>query len=816
MKKRWIVILVILFSLYVSLFFIPLSYDGYESPEKSHKILSGPNRYTSLPVVEVTIDPLRDTREACDAAVALSTSIGFTPQYAATRDNKVILHYDVAETTLDIVRSVLRGHPKKEQIAAHYRSVKLGPSTKSILASCDRYQIPYLRLNDKSLFQVGYGIHRKMIEASCNSHTSAISELIAKDKDLCKQILEKIGIPVPKGFYINGRSQLLEKYRQFNGPVVLKPYNGNHGDGVITNIRSEQELVAAYDIVETINSSMLIEDFITGDDYRVFVVGDKVVAVARRTPPSVVGDGTHTISDLVEQLNRDPKRGEGHSALLSRVEADEVMRYYLATKGLSLNSIPNVGERVVLRNNGNLSSGGSAEDVTNQIHPETVQDCISACRQIGLNICGIDIVCKSISTPLRQQGAIIEMNSGPGLRMHLSPNTGEGRDVATPILADLFPTGQTRIPLVAITGTNGKTTTVQLVSHILRGLYKTVGKTTTNGVYINDEAIIRGDCSGPSSAVSVISNPTVEAAVLEVARGGILRKGLGYDKATVACITNIGQGDHLGKNYEDSSIDDLIEIKSTVIRNVERGGSVVLNLDDPYYHRLRAVVTAKLITFSMTREADLSYDRPNGCIRYGDVCFRLSRFPIMETGMDFQVENVMAAIGCALGCGVSPALIQGQLETFVNDSRTNPGRMNVVSYGPHRIVLDYAHNLDSIEKIAQYAGQHPNHYRVVVYPPIGDREEQTIRSITHRLSESFDYMIVYVDDATRRGRTTEELFSIATSSIPVGKNHTIYGEMNAIRAGFERIQDKPTLLMILVDDVDGAIQCVDEIKKNKQ
>jgi len=814
MKKRWIILAILAIILYTVFSMPHVSIDMYQPPEKNHKVLTGPNRYASLPVIEVVIDG--DARKVCQDAIALSASIGFTPQYATTRGNKLVIHYDDAETTLEIIRAVLRGHPEKEQLASRYQSVKLGPSTRSILAACDRNEIPYRRLNDQSLFQVGYGIHRKMIEASCSSHTTSIAEIIAKDKDLCKQMLEKIGIPVPRGFYVEGKRQLLEKYRQFNGPVVLKPYDGNHGDGVITNIRSEAELIAAYDIVEPINSAMLIEDFITGNDYRVLVVGYKVVAVARRTPPSVVGDGVHTISYLVEQLNRNPKRGKGHSALLSLVEFDDVMTYYLSTKGMSRNTVPASGERVVLRNNGNLSSGGSAEDVTDQIHPETAEDCVMACRQIGLNICGLDIVAESISTSLRKQGAIIEMNSGPGLRMHLSPNSGKGRDVATPILADLFPDGRSRIPLVAITGTNGKTTTVQLVSHILRGVYQTVGKTTTSGVYINDEEIIKGDCSGPSSAISIISNPTVEAAVLEVARGGILRKGLGYDKATVGCITNIGKGDHLGEHYEDSTIDDLIEIKSTVIRNIERNGSVVLNRDDPYYDRLRALTTARVITFSISSsDADVYYDR--GRILYRGFRFDLNRFPIMETGMDFQIENVMAAIACSIGCGVEPLLIKNRLESFVNDFRSNPGRMNVIPYGRHRIVLDYAHNEDSIEKIAEYASRHPTHYRIVVYAAPGDRDEQTLRHITRRLSETFDHIIFYVDDATQRGRTPNELFAITTSSIPAEKpHHTIYGEMNAIRLGFEMIS-QPSLLMVLVDNVENAMQCVDQqIKKNKE
>ena len=798
-----------------------------ENQEKSYKIISGPNRYSSYPVIEVSINEnileILDILDILEKSIELANYVGYVPKYSLTRKNKVILHYVVPEITLDIIRTILRfgkdvPEKEKEKLSKRYRSLKLGPSTNAIIEECQKNEIPYIRLNDNSLFQVGYGKHRKMIEASCTSNTMLISEMIAKDKDLTKKILQKIGVAVPKGYYIQGKQELLEHYLLFDTPVVLKPYNGNHGDGVITNIRTEKELLDAYDIVKKINSAMLIESFIKGNDYRVLVVDYKVIAVAKRTPPFIIGDGTHTIFELVQELNLDPKRGEGHSSLLSHVEFDDVMIYYLASKGMTKNTIPKQGQKVILRNNGNLSSGGSAEDVTDQIHPETVYQCEMACRQIGLNICGLDIVCNDISEPLTSQnGAIIEMNSGPGLRMHISPNVGQGRNVAESIVSDLFPDGISRIPIVSITGTNGKTTTVQLVAHILRGVYETVGKTTTNGVYVNDELVIKGDCSGPSSAESILSNPDVEAAVLEVARGGILRRGLGYDKATVGCITNIGNGDHIGKNYEDSTIDDIIEIKSTVIRNIVKDGFVVLNMDDKYYDQLRRMVpsSVRVITFSLNnKDSVISYDRFRREISVDDIKFQVDRFLIYkETEIDFQLENIMAAIGCSLACGISPLLIQRGLESFVNDYHTNPGRMNVIPYGKNTIVLDYAHNLDSIKYICSYVSQSRfhDHEKIVVYTVAGDREEEILSEISRKLTDCFDYSIFFVDEDTKRGRTTDELLSIISRN-----SKYIYGETNAIDGGFDRISNisNPVLFMILVDDVNSSVDhVISKIKK---
>jgi cyanophycin synthetase len=782
-----------------------------------HKIVTGPNRYSSYPIIE--FGGISNPNEILRQVVVLSKAIGFEPLFYTVHKNKMVIHYDVPDVMIAMVEHIVADVSGKIDDATRkkfidlYGSLKLGPSTKSLIDECKRRNIPYIRLNKNSLFQVGYGIHRKMIEASCTSKTLSIAESIAKDKDLTKNVLKSIGIPVPKGYFIDNKDDLLTHYRTFDTPVVLKPYDGNHGDGVITNIRSEQELVQAYEIVKRINPMMILESFIVGSDYRVLVVGEKVVAVAKRTPPFVIGDGKHTIFQLVEQLNQDPKRGNGHSSLLTRVEFDETMVYYLSTQGLSKDTIPEKDKKVVLRNNGNLSSGGSAEDVTDLIHPETAHDCVLACKQIGLNICGLDIIANDISQPLSKQGAIIEMNSGPGLRMHIAPNKGQGRNVASYIIDDLVNDQPSRIPIVAITGTNGKTTTVQLTNHLLKGRYSIVGKTTTNGVYINDKNIDKGDCSGPSSAEKVLMNPTVEAAVFEVARGGILRKGLGYDKALVGCITNIGEGDHLGEHYDDSTIEDLIEIKSTVIRNILPGGYVVLNADDPYYQTLLKYVdpSVHLITFSKHKSATIEYHAADRVIICnGDTAgvFHLPSIPIINEPMDFQVENVMASIGCAIGCGIHPSTIQKQLSTFVNDATTNPGRMNVIEYNDTTIVLDYAHNIDSIKNICQYASQDKfkTYHKMVSYGPAGDRDTATLQTICAMLVKTFHLPIFFVDEKTKRGKTEEELFTLMKST-GGAKSHYVYGEKNAIQEGLNRCKEKH-LFVILVDDVEYIISHV--------
>jgi len=540
-----------------------------------------------------------------------SVSVG---RVAETRDPgqyRVVVQYReepvgrlALDVALEFLKSILSGstYPVAERVAeirSLDQQIRLGPSTGSIVRAAWNRGIPARRLNDRSLVQLGYGSKQHRILAAETDRTSAVAEQIVQDKDLTKQLLAAIGVPVPKGRPVTSAEDAWEAALEIGVPVVIKPQDGNQGRGVAVNLTTHEQVMNAFRAASAEGSEIICERFAPGADYRLLVIGYKLVAASRREPPQVTGDGRHTIEELVAEANKDPRRGEDHATALSKLRLDDIACGVLAEQGLTVDSVPAAGQIVLIRRNANLSTGGSATDVTDLVHPEVSARVCEGVRMVGLDIAGVDVVCQDISRPLEQQGGVIvEINAAPGLRMHLEPSYGKGRPVGEAIVSTMFPEGDDgRIPIVAITGTNGKTTTTRLVAHILRGLGKRVGMTCTDGVYIDDRRIDTGDCSGPRSARTVLANPVVDAAVLETARGGILREGLGFDVCNVAVVTNIADGDHLGLNGIET-VEQLARVKRVCVEAVAPSGVAVLNAEDPLTVTMAEYCPGKVLFFS--------------------------------------------------------------------------------------------------------------------------------------------------------------------------------------------------------------------------
>ncbi len=550
------------------------------------------------------------------------------------------------------------------------QQIRLGPSTGSIVRAARERGIPARRLNDGSLVQFGWGSRQHRILAAETDRTSAIGESIAQDKELTKSLLKSVGVPVPEGRPVRDAEGAWAVACEIGLPVVVKPQYGNQGRGVAVNLTTREQVAAAFAAALQEGSSIMVEKFAPGCDHRLLVIGDSVVAVARREPPLVVGDGRHTVEQLVEQVNSDPRRGENHATSLSKLRLDAIGLAVLAEQGHSSETVLPAGTVAVLRRNANLSTGGMATDVTDQVHPDLAARAVDAARVVGLDIAGVDVVCCEVGIPLEEQGGVIvEVNAAPGLRMHLEPSAGKPRPVGEAIVATMFPDGDNgRIPVVAVTGTNGKTTTTRLIAHIFRAMGKRVGMTCTDGIYLNDRRIDTGDCSGPKSARAVLLNPQVDAAVLETARGGVLREGLGFDLCDVAVVTNIGEGDHLGMGGIETA-EQLAAVKRTIVENVAPTGSAVLNAADPMTVAMAPYCPGSVIFFA--RDAAhplLAAHRARGgrtVFVQKDFIVRaegtwegrvapLSQVPLTQDGrIGFQVENVLAAVGAAWAVGVS-------------------------------------------------------------------------------------------------------------------------------------------------------------------
>lgn len=700
---------------------------------------------------------------------------------------------------------------------------RLGPSTGSIVQAAVARGIPYHRLTSGSLVQLGWGSKQRRIQAADIDSTSAISESIAQDKQLTKALLRAAGIPVPTGRAVKNADDAWAAAQEIGLPVVVKPRDGNQGRGVVVNITSEDELRRAYASAREEGREIMVERFMPGYDFRVLVVGKQVVAAARREPPMVLGDGVHTIATLIEQLNADPRRGEGHAHALTRIRVDDITLVTLESQGYQLDSVPSKGAQVVLRNNGNLSTGGSATDVTDDLHPELAARAVEAARQIGLDVCGVDMVCERITEPLEtQHGGIVELNAAPGLRMHLQPSYGKARAVGEAIINEVYSAGDDgRIPVVAVSGTNGKTTTTRLIGHILAQAGLRVGITTTDGVYIDGLRIDADDCAGPISAKNVLLHPSVDAAVFETARGGILRQGLAFDRCDVAVVTNVGLGDHLGLAYIQT-VEDLAVVKRVIVDNVAPNGMAVLNAADPIVARMAESTANPVTFFALDPQLPLLISRREMgqrivYVEQGDIVaaqgefhwrMALERIPLTLGGrVGFQVENVLAAVGAAWGLGRAWADIEAGLASFQSSVAMAPGRFNLFDVRGATVIADYGHNSDAIVALCRAVEAMSTGRRLVVISGAGDRRDEDIRQQTTLLGDVFDEVILY-QDACQRGRQDGEVIGLLREGLVHAKKtrqvDEIYGEFIAINAALDRLIPGDVCL-ILIDQVDAAL-----------
>ena len=702
--------------------------------------------------------------------------------------------------------------------------VRLGPSTGSIVDAAVARDVPFRRLTGGSLVQFGWGSKQRRIQAAETDMSSAIAEAIAQDKDLTKELLAAAGVPVPQGRIVSDADAAWTAAEAIGLPVVIKPRDGNQGKGVAVNLTSRDEVLAAFAVACDICSDVIVERYLPGQDYRVLVVGDKMVAAARREPPLVIGDGVHSIRELVEEVNRDPRRGEGHATSLTKIRFDDIAKATLAAQGLDAGTVPVLGQRVVLRNNANLSTGGSATDVTDDVHPDLAASAVAAAQMVGLDICGVDIVCETVRRSLEDQGGgIVEVNAAPGLRMHLQPSFGKGRDVGAAIIGNMFAGDDNgRIPVVAVSGTNGKTTTVRLSAHLIAQTGKRMGMTVTDGVYVNGHQIDSGDCSGPRSARNVLMHPDVDAAVFETARGGMLREGLGFDRCDVAVVTNVGEGDHLGLNYI-YTLDELAVLKSIVVQNVSPSGMAVLNAADPMVARMAASCPGKVTFFAHDgHHPVINAHRAQGrrviyvedgqivCAEGGDVrmTFDLAQVPLTAGGrIAFQIENTMAAVGAAWALDIAREQIAAGLASFVSDASTAPGRFNLFDYRGATLIADYGHNPDAMQALVQAVDTLPGQRRIVVISGAGDRRDEDIRRQTRILGTAFDEVVLY-QDACQRGRADGEVLALLREGLE-GAPRTrqideIQGEFLAIDTALARL-NPGDLCLILVDQVEEVI-----------
>ena len=603
-----------------------------------------------------------------------------------------------------------------------------GPSTGALIDEAVSRDIPWIRLDRHSLVQLGQGVHQQRIRATMTSRTGAIGVDIASDKSLTNSLLSSAGLPVPKSEVVRSEDGAVAAAVKIGYPVVVKPLDGNHGRGVKLDLRSEEDVRRAFPdaLAETRSRDVVVESYVTGNDYRVLVIGGKLAAVAQRVPASVVGDGEHTVREFVDRENADPRRGIGHERVLTRIRITEAAEELLAKQGFSLDAVPPKGERVQLASTGNMSTGGTAIDRTREAHPDNVEIAETAAQVVGLDVAGIDFIAPDIEVPVREQGgAIVEVNAAPGFRMHTHPTEGEPQFVAKPVIDLLFaPGSNARIPIVSVTGTNGKTTTVRMIGHILKLMGRRVGMTTTDGIVVDGRLIRKGDMSGPRSAQMVLQNPSVDTAVFEVARGGILREGLGYDRNDVAVVTNV-TGDHLGLRGVET-MSQLAHVKSVIVEAVPRAGTSVLNADDPLVARMARQSRGRVVYFSMAAAGTEAADRVDGHCGRGGAAMVVQQtgegelvvlrhadrtMPLLYTHLipatfggraRMNVANALAAAAAAWASGAHLHDIRQGLRTFTTSFFQAPGRLNEIDINGYKVILDYCHNVDGMRRLTEF------------------------------------------------------------------------------------------------------------------
>ncbi|WP_293893526.1 cyanophycin synthetase [Flavobacterium sp.] len=779
-------------------------------------------------------------------ALEIQTLAGMETGFGRTRETKTPGIYNVvfsyteenvgmfaAESSVAIAEALIAGTPYDleadiQKMREIRERVRLGPSTGSIVEDAVSRDIPWIRLGTNSLVQLGYGINQMRFQATITCKTSSIAVDIACNKEQTKKMLDAASIPVANGGICVDEEDLDEIIKKIGYPIVLKPLDGNHGKGASINVKTREGAVEGLAYAKKYSHRIIVEKFITGYDFRVLIIDNKLVAAAKREPAHVKGDGKHNIQQLIEETNKDPRRGYGHENVLTQIDVDRDTTDLLEKLNYILETVPKKDEVVYLKSTANLSTGGTSIDVTDMMHPENIFLCERISRVIGLDICGVDIMAENLTQPLKENGGcILEVNAAPGFRMHLAPSEGLPRNVAAPVIDMLYPPGKpSRIPIIAVTGTNGKTTTTRLLAHIVKNNGFKVGFTTSDGIYVQNHMMEKGDTTGPVSAEYILKDPTVEFAVLETARGGILRSGLGFSRCDIAIITNI-QEDHLGLS-DIHTLDDLARVKSTVVKSVKKDGWAILNAEDEQCLKIANELSCNIAYFSMdennpkvkqfSKEGKIVAVYENGfiTIKKGEWKMRVERathVPLTMGGKaKFMIANVLAATLAAYLQGFKTEDISLSLQTFIPSAAQTPGRMNIFEFKRFKVLIDFAHNASGYRGVEEYLGSVEATKKIGIIAGVGDRRDEDIKECATIAARMFDHIIIR-QEKYLRGRTEEEIIGLILEGIAdSGKNVTheiIPKEVEAIRHAINNAQEG-TFITALSDVVTNAINIVQE------
>jgi cyanophycin synthetase len=714
-------------------------------------------------------------------------------------------------------------------------NTRLGPSTGSIVEEAKKRNIPYIRLNGQSLVQLGYGVNQKRIRATIAGSTSSIAVDIAGDKEETKNLLGAAEIPVPKGRIIHPDDSLADAINDVGFPCVIKPINGNHGKGATTNITNMQQAEKALEAARYYGRNVICEKFITGFDFRVLVINYKFICAALRTPASVKGDGVHTIQWLVDETNKDPRRGFGHEKVLTQIKVDDFTQKMLDDKGYTLDTIPPKGEHVLLKPTANLSTGGTSTDVTDDVNPINIFLAERIAKIIGLDICGIDIMASDLRTPLFESGgAVLEVNAAPGFRMHVEPSEGIARNVAEPVVDMLYPKGSNgRIPIIAITGTNGKTTTSRLTAHICKTAGYKVGFTTSDGVYIQNQMLMKGDCTGPRSAEFVLKDPTVDFAVLECARGGILKSGLAFTNCDVAIVTNV-TADHIGLGGIQN-LEQMAKVKAVLPETVFPHGFSILNADDDLVYAMRKGLDCKVALYSMDennprikqhcKKGGMAAVFENGYVSILKGTWKLRIEKVTEIPITYggkAVHNIMNTLPSVLACylfrNIKIEDIRMALQTFIPSSSQTPGRLNLFQFKTFKFLVDFAHNPAGLQLLCDFVNTFEESPKVGIISGTGDRRDEDIREIGRISAKNFDEIIIR-QDKNLRGRTAQEIIDLLVEGVNESKTRDIpitvlQKEEDAIMHAYKTARPN-SIITIMCDVIPDALDFIKKLKEKE-
>ena len=745
-----------------------------------------------------------------------------------------------AKAAFKVCEALIAGEPYElaediQRMRELREETRLGPSTGCIVEEAAKRGIPFIRLNKSSLVQLGYGINQQRIRATIAGTTSCIAVDIAGDKDETKRLLGAAEIPVPKGSIIRGEDELKSAIDSIGYPCVLKPLNGNHGKGATTNIVNYEQALTALVAAQKYGRFVIVEKFITGFDFRLLCINYKFVCAALRTPAAVTGDGEHTIQWLIEETNKDERRGYGHEKVLTQIKIDDFTKKMLDDKGYTLETVPQKGEQVLVKPTANLSTGGTSTDVTDEVHPSNIFMAERISKIIGLDICGIDIMAPNLKLPINENGgAVLEVNAAPGFRMHIEPSEGIARNVAEPVIDMLFPKENTgRIPIIAITGTNGKTTTSRLVAHIAKAAGYKVGYTTSDGVYIQNQMMMKGDCTGPVSSQFVLKDPTVDFAVLECARGGILKSGLAFQNCDVAVVTNIS-ADHIGLGGIDS-MEQMAKVKAVVPETVFKHGYAILNAEDDLVYAMKSGLECNIALFSMDEKNKRIIDHckkggyaavfENGYITIMKGTWKIRVIKVIDVPVTYggkALHNIMNCLPAVLSTyfwrNIEIEDIRLALQTFIPSSTQTPGRLNMFQFKHFQFLVDFAHNPAGLELLCDFVSKLEGEPKVGIISGTGDRRDEDIKDLGRISGRSFDEIIIR-QDKHLRGRTAEEIVQLLVDGINETKTRDIpvtiiLNEKEAIMHAYNTA--KPgSLITIMCDVVAEALDLIKGLKEKE-